>query len=76
MPRTIQQKQRWNSQLLPRKNETNLINLYPLLFLKCLFDSQDLILWFKIEGLFTARECFDKDLCFGCGHVAMMLLGL
>jgi hypothetical protein len=51
-----------NLQLLPRKNETNLIHLNPLFFLKSLLDSQDLIFWLKVEALFTAGECFDKDL--------------
>lgn len=52
-----------HSQLLPRKNKTDLINLNPLLLLKCLLYGQDLILGFKVEGLLSACESFDEDLC-------------
>lgn len=49
-------------ELLPRKDETNLIHLNPLFFLECLLYGEDLIFWFKVEGLFTAGEGFDEDL--------------
>jgi len=48
--------------LLPRKDETDLIHLNPLLFLKGLLYGEDLIFGFEVEGLLSARECFDEDL--------------
>jgi hypothetical protein len=39
--------------------------LDPLFFLECLLHREDLIFWFKVEGLFAACESFDKDLLFG-----------
>lgn len=49
-------------ELLPRKDETDLIHLDPLFFLECLLYGEDLVFWFKVEGLFTTCEGFDKDL--------------
>lgn len=40
--------------LFPRKDETDLIYLNPLLFLKCLLYGKDLIFGFEVEGLLTA----------------------
>jgi len=48
--------------LFPGKNETNLINLNALLFLKRLFDCQDFVFWFEIQGLLSAGERFDENL--------------
>ena len=49
-------------QLLSRVNESNLVHLDPLLFLQRLFYYQNLVLWFKVEGLFSACKCLDEDL--------------
>ena len=49
-------------ELLPRKDETDLIHLDPLFFLECLLYGEDLVLWLEVEGLFTPCEGFDKDL--------------
>lgn len=40
--------------LFPRKDETDLIYLDPLFFLKCLLYGKDLIFGFEVEGLLTA----------------------
>lgn len=39
-----------------------MIYLDPLFFLEGLLYGEDLIFWFKVEGLLTACESFDKDL--------------
>lgn len=49
-------------QLFSRMDQPNLIDLDALLFLKCLFDGQYLILWLKIEGLFAPCQGLDKNL--------------
>jgi len=49
-------------ELLPRKNETDLIHLNSLLFLQRLLYGEDLIFGFEVERLLSARECFDEDL--------------
>ena len=49
-------------QLFATKNQFDLIDLNPFLFLQGLFDRQNLIFRFKIKGLFTTRQCFNKNL--------------
>ena len=49
-------------QLFATKNQFDLIHLNALFFLQSLFDRQDLIFRFKIKGLFTTRQCFNKNL--------------
>ena len=51
-------------QLLPRKNETDLIDLNPLLLLQCLLHGEDLILGLEVEGLLSAGEGFDEYLSY------------
>ena len=65
-------------QLLPRKNETDLIDLNPLLLLQCLLHGEDLILGLEVEGLLSAGEGFDEYLviwwwCWWC--VVMLTRG-
>jgi hypothetical protein len=43
-------------------DQTDLIDLDPLLFLQGLFDGQYLIFWFEVKRLFTSRQCFDENL--------------
>jgi cyclophilin family peptidyl-prolyl cis-trans isomerase len=43
-------------------NQSDLINLDPLLFLQRLFDSQHLVFRLEIEGLFTPGQRFDENL--------------
>ena len=43
-------------------NQSNLVNLDTFLLLQGLFHCQDLIFWFKIEGLVTPGQSLDKNL--------------
>lgn len=44
-------------------NQSDLVHLNTLLFLQSLLDGQHLIFRLKVEGLLTARQGFDKNLC-------------
>ena len=48
--------------LFPRVNQSDLIYLDSFLFLQGLLDRQDLVLWFKVEGLFPTCQSFDENL--------------
>ena len=43
-------------------NEANLIHLNALFLLQSLFDRQNLVFWFKVEGLLSSCQCLDENL--------------
>ena len=43
-------------------NQLDLVDLNALLFLQGLFDGEHLVLRFKVERLFAARQGFNEDL--------------
>ena len=50
-------------QLLSRVNQSDLVDLDSLFFLQGLLDDENLVLGFEIEGLLTAGQRLDEDLC-------------
>lgn len=51
-------------ELLPRENETDLIDLDALLLLQCLLHRQYLIFGLEVECLLATGERFDEDLIY------------
>ena len=49
-------------ELLPREDETDLIDLNALLLLQCLLNRQHLIFGLEVECLLATGERFDEDL--------------
>lgn len=51
-------------ELLPREDETDLIDLDALLLLQCLLHRQHLIFGLEVECLLATGERFDEDLIY------------